>query len=397
MGDRAAALLAATLLACGGRAPQPVHPNEQTLPDAGVGSIPDAGAPDAGAPDAGVPDGGVSQAPDAGLPRLGVPESGTLYHGVLPASTTPQPDGNVSIDALDGYVRAAGREVAWVYFDNEWKDSRTFPVHTATWIRDRGSVPFIRLMLRTRKGELVVEPVFSLDRIIAGDFDGDLSSWADAARAFGTPLVVEYGTEVNGDWNPWSAPYNGGLDKGPPLFQRAYRHIVELMRARGASNITWALHYNGENFPGDDPRNVPYVYYPGDDVVDWVGISTYGAERSNDHRCPSLRSLVDAMVPQLRAATASKPLFLFELGITNNNPGCPAGPWLQAAFDDLLGGRWPDLRGFSWWQQAWIDDPSVGGVTDLLVQDDPSMTAAFRAALTGPRAAKIVDRPLLRR
>jgi hypothetical protein len=43
----------------------------------------------------------------------------------------------------------------------------------------------------------------------------DLAAWADGARNFGTPLVVEYGTEVNGDWNPWSAPYNGGLDVGP--------------------------------------------------------------------------------------------------------------------------------------------------------------------------------------
>src|SRR5947208_2448196 len=82
----------------------------------------------------------------------------------------------------------------------------------------------------------------------------NLAAWADAARASG-PLIVEYGTEVNGDWNPWSAPYNSGLDVGPGKFQKAYRHIVGVMRARGA-NITWALHYNAQPFP-DDPRNTP--------------------------------------------------------------------------------------------------------------------------------------------
>jgi hypothetical protein len=164
------------------------------------------------------------------------------------------------------------------------------------------------------------------------------------------------------------------------------------MRGRGAANVTWALHYNGQNYPGDDPRNVPAAYYPGDDVVDWIGISAYGSERSNDDRCPAFRSLVDDMIPQLHAATTQKPLFIFEFGITNNNPRCAAGPWLQAAFSDLLGGRWSDVRGFAWWQERWNNDGAGG--SDMLVQDDPGVTRAFRTALTGPSAGSVVDQPL---
>jgi hypothetical protein len=142
---------------------------------------------------------------------------------------------------------------------------------------------------------------------------------------------------------------------------------------------------------------VPSAYYPGDDVVDWVGISTYGSERSNDHRCPTFRQLVDDMLPQLRAATAKKPLFIFEFGTTDNNPACAAGPWVQAALGDLLGGRWPDLRGFSWWNQAWNDGPPAGGTTDMLVQDDPAVGGAFRAALQAAAVVAGADRPLYRR
>jgi len=321
------------------------------------------------------------------------PQPGRLYHGVLPRGTT-EPDSDASPAALDAYERAAGRRVAYVYFSNDWFRSRAFPATTAQWVRERGAVPFIRLMMRSQPQPLVTDPRFTLDRIVAGELDGDLAAWADAARAFGSPLVVEYGTEVNGDWNPWSAPYNGGLDVGPDKFKRAYRHIVALMRARGALNVTWALHYNAENYPQDDARNVPAAYYPGDDVVDWVGISAYGSERSNDDRCPSFRSLLDAMLPQLRAATATRPLFVFEFGITNNNPRCPAAPWVRAAFADLLGGRWPDVRGFSWWQERWNNDGALG--SDMLVQDDAGVAAAFRAALTGPAASSVVDAPLLR-
>jgi hypothetical protein len=326
------------------------------------------------------------------LKRVEVPPPGRYYHGVFPASAPPVPPEAISRDALDGYVAATGRDVAWVYFDHEWMFSRAFPEATASWIRERGSVPFVRLMLRSQKEPLFVDPVFTLDRVNAGEFDADLAAWADAARRFGTPLVVEYGTEVNGDWNPWSAYYNGGLDVAPAKFRQAYRRIVELMRGRGATNVTFALHYNAENWPGTDRRNVPAAYYPGDDVVDWIGISAYGSERSNDDRCPSFRSLVDASLEQIRAVTTAKPLFVFEFGATNNNPRCPAAPWVEAALSDMLGGRWPELRGFAWWQQKVVLDPAVGGTSNFVVQDDPAVAEAFRAALARP---EVVDRPLV--
>src|SRR4051812_40570032 len=170
-----------------------------------------------------------AEVPVAAPHALLVPDAGRLYHGVLPRGTT-EPDSDVSPESLDGYERAVGRKVAWVYFSNDWFRSRAFPDHTAGWIRARGAIPFIRLMMRSQPQPLVTDPNFTLARIIGGEFDGDLTAWADAARAFATPLAVEYGTEVNGDWNPWSAPYNGGLDVGPDLFRQAYRHVVALMR-----------------------------------------------------------------------------------------------------------------------------------------------------------------------
>src|SRR6266404_3968116 len=143
----------------------------------------------------------------ASLRTLRVPDPGTMYHGVFPAGTKPDPQNDISVDALDAYENAVGRKVAYVYLDDEWHDSRAFPAETVSWIHDRGAVPFIRLMMRSQKAPLVTDPVFTLDRILAGEFDADLGTWADAAKRFGTPIIVEYGTEINGDWNPWSAPY----------------------------------------------------------------------------------------------------------------------------------------------------------------------------------------------
>jgi hypothetical protein len=86
----------------------------------------------------------------------------------------------------------------------------------------------------------VVEPLFTVPAIAEGKFDDDLRAWARAAKAFGTPLIVEWGTECNGDWFPWNGKYwagagpNGSGDptkgEGAQRFVGAYRHIVTVMR-----------------------------------------------------------------------------------------------------------------------------------------------------------------------
>src|SRR5436190_2128886 len=60
-----------------------------------------------------------AEVPVAAPHALLVPDAGRLYHGVLPRGTT-EPDSDVSPESLDGYERAVGRKVAWVYFSNDW-------------------------------------------------------------------------------------------------------------------------------------------------------------------------------------------------------------------------------------------------------------------------------------
>ena len=67
-------------------------------------------------------------------------------------------------------------------------------------------------------------------------------------------MFVSLCNEMNGDWFPWSGVFYGagqpiaGTDPpryvGPEYFKRAYRYIVDRVRARGASNILWVLHLN---------------------------------------------------------------------------------------------------------------------------------------------------------
>ena len=51
---------------------------------------------------------------------------------------------------------------------------------------------------------------------------------------------------MNGNWFPWSGYFYGGgkeLSKdvyaGPELYKKAYRYVVDRVRAMGAKNIIW--------------------------------------------------------------------------------------------------------------------------------------------------------------
>ena len=59
-----------------------------------------------------------------------------------------------------------------------------------------------------------------------------------------------------------------------------------------------------------------------------------------------------------------------------------------------LGGRWPDVRGFAWWNERWNNDGAEG--SDMLVQDDPAVAGAFSAALNGSSAPVVVDAPVFK-
>ncbi len=329
----------------------------------------------------------VPASPGVAGRRLAVPAAGQLYHGAFPGGHTGEEDDITGAD-VDAYETAVGRRVAWVYFSHNWYRSRAFP--TATWIRSRGSVPFIRLMLRSSDRQNQAEPVFTLERIAAGAFDADLAAWGDAARDFGTALVAEWGTEMNGEWFSWNGTWNGGPGEGPRRFREAFRRIVTTVRGRGATNVSWVFHVNGNDVP-DEGWNHFESYYPGAEVVDWVGLSNYGAQTPMDDEWPSFAEGMDAAVPRLTKMAPGKPVAVLEFGATKGNPRGDPAAWADAALRDLIASRWPSVRGFSWWNEAWENDGNPAHDTDMRVQTVPGLSAVFRSRLP---AAGVLDRPL---
>lgn len=317
---------------------------------------------------------------------ISLPEAGKIYHNVYPGGQTGE-ENDITLADVQSYETAAGKPVGWVYFSNNWYQGRAFPLETAGWIRDAGHIPYIRLMLRSRADQNHREPVFTLQRIIRGKFDADLRAWAETARDFGTPLIVEYGTEVNGEWFSWNGQWNGGgtlkgygskrLPDGPERFRDAYRHIIQIMREEGAGNITWVFHANAGDYPSNSWNRMEN-YYPGDEWIDWLAVSAYGAQTPTDDYCMTFRENLDETYPRLAALSSEKPILVAEFGVAKNNPLCGQAEWADAALEDLITFRWPRIFAFSWWNEAWQNDDDLAHDTTMRLQDNPELQAVFQ-------------------
>jgi len=332
--------------------------------------------------------------------KIRIPPAGKIYHSCYPGGVTGEED-DITLNDLHSYEKAAGKKVAWVYFSNNWYKSRAFPLATAKWIRKSGAVPYIRLMLRDSSEQDKPNKVYTLAKILKGDFDAYIRSWARAARAFGSALIVEYGTEVNGRWFPWNGYWNGGgkttgygdpkYPDGPERFRDAYRRMISLMRNEGAGNITWVFHLNNDDWP-DVSWNRFEKYYPGDAYVDWIGVSVYGALTPMEEEWSQFRAMMDEVYPRMKALTASKPMAVLEFGATKGNPLGDQAVWARKALADLIKFRWPRIFGFSWWNEAWENDDDPDHDTSMRLQDNPALAAVFKTQVGGN--AFVLGRPL---
>ncbi|MBI2067133.1 MAG: beta-mannanase [Deltaproteobacteria bacterium] len=303
--------------------------------------------------------------------------------------------GEGQVDAIktevDAYEAAAGRAVAWVAFGHEWEtDGRAFPSSVATSIKDRGATPLIFLNLRSV--DEGADPIYTLAKIISGEFDSDLAAWADGAKNFGSELIVNWGWEMNGDFNPWNGSHNGGETEGPKNFQKAYRHIIELMDNRGATNIHWGFHVNIPASP-KEAWNDFENYYPGNDVIDCTGVSLYGAQAPTDESMIEFISNFDAFYSRLIAMAPDKPVFVFEFATTSiNSGGKNQATWADEALEAILSGRWSQVRGFAWWNDYWdwAGDDNPANDTEMRVEAVPDLTTVFKTRLS---ASNIGDRP----
>lgn len=252
--------------------------------------------------------------------KLVEPNTG-IYHSAYPDFGGTEDI--VTSERINNFETLVKKKIVWAYFSNNWYDNIKFPTTAVNTIHSTGTIPFIRMMPRSNFDEGGPDPKYTMQKIINGDFDTELTQWAIDAANTNIPLLVEFGTEVNGNWFPWNGQYNGAgettgygdvnLPDGAERFKDAYRHIIDICNTNGASNITWFFHVDAYSEPNVDWNRIEN-YYPGDNYIDWLGVSIYGPQES-DEDYQEFSEIMNDIYPKLTNLT-DKPMAVLEFAIT---------------------------------------------------------------------------------
>jgi hypothetical protein len=322
--------------------------------------------------------------PPAQTQKILPPESG-CYVGVFPG--WGELEDSVSAQQLRDFEALSGKSVAFTPFSNFWGENYVSR-RQLDEIASYGAIPLLRLMPWGEPyWESDYQPDYSLQRIIEGDFDRFLSDWADEIRGYGGPVMVTFGVEMNGNWFPWSGVFQGG-DKaddfgdpnkadGPERYIAAYRHIVDLFRERGANNVTWYFHPNHESYP-DETWNSIAAYYPGDEYVDWVAISLYGAQYA-DEEWFSFEELMDPVYDELVSLFPDKPLMLAEWGVGEWPQKGDKAAWYTEALTKLRS-KYDRIKIAIVYHERWQNDD--GTWSDLRVNSSPEALKAYKDGIS---------------
>lgn len=203
---------------------------------------------------------------------------------------------------------------------------------------------------------------YPLRSIASGQHDTYLRAQAATLRTLGYPVVLRFAHEMNGSWYPWGANVQGNT---PADYVAAYRHVHDLIAAEGVTSVRWL--WSPATIDGPSIADVA-PYYPGDEYVDWVGLSVYFDQASD--------TWANAAAPTVRRLTTvapALPLFVAEAGVL---PGA-ARP---AMIRDLVTGlaSTPTAIGLTWFD--------VASRQDWRITAEPASLAALRDSVAAANA-----------
>jgi hypothetical protein len=310
-----------------------------------------------------------------------------IYHAAFPDFGSFEDE--VDKDRISDFTDLVNKDIAWGYFSNNWFDGIKFPTQQVETLRQMGITPLIRLMPRSQFQDSGQDPVYTLEGIVNGQFDTALREWARQASSVQIPLLVEFGTEMNGDWFTWAGRYNGADSTdtygdrtqadGPEKFKDAYRHIVDIFREEDANNITWFFHVNITSAPDAD-WNQPQQYYPGDDYVDWIGVSVYGAQ-SEDDTWISFENIMNDHFDAIVAISQQKPIAILEFGVEERENESKAD-WINGALNAILRGDYPRVKAISYWHSNWTN--ADGSSSRLRLDSSQESANNYRSLIQSP-------------
>jgi mannan endo-1,4-beta-mannosidase len=174
--------------------------------------------------------------------------------------------------------------------------------------------------------------------------------------AFGHPVILSFGHEMNGNWYSWGYGHTS-----PATFVAAWRHVVRVFRAAGAANVTWLWAVNSIEGASSSLSQ----WWPGAAWVDWTGIDGYYFQATD-----TFSFVFGSTIADIRAFS-SAPLLIAETAVGTTSDR-------ESQIDALFAGVQAEhLAGV-----VWFDEAQHAGLyhQNWRLEDDPSALATFAAA-----------------
>jgi hypothetical protein len=277
------------------------------------------------------------------------------------------PEAPYAMHEIDAFTAAAQKAPNTVLFFTNF--SREFPVDAVNNAWNAGMLPMVTF-------EPIVDDSTSgqplLRDITNGEWDEYFTTWATAVKANEKPIALRFAQEMNGNWYSWS---DGRFGNANGDFVKAWRHIHDLFDEAGADNVIWVWSVNRINTLPD--KTLARVY-PGDDYVDWVGVSGYYRDANTP---PTFENTFAATLEELKRVAPTKPVMLTEVGAGTTEENRVA--WMQDFFANLL--QHQEIIGFNW-----FNDFKSGG--DWQIQFSAMTTATFAAGVADSRYGEVARR-----
>lgn len=318
---------------------------------------------------------------------LELPEYGAYIGAYIDAG--PLSD-TVRHEDIKEFEDKINKKLSWVYFSNNWLNGEiSFPRASVQEILKTNTIPYIRIMPWSEVRTSGPDPIFTLDALLSDRYDRQLRQWAKDALKLKTHYILEFGPEVNGDWFSWSGIFNGAgvktefgdpnLPDGPEKFQHVYRKIVRLFREEGLTDTTWVLHLDTAWSP-HAWWNHAHFYYPGDDYVDWIGLSAFGPQLPN-HRWSEFHRKIQQFWPQIESLSLKKPVIISEFAsIESRNYSHKKPKWLHEALSLVENQVFP-IKAVTYWNSpGWLD----GITADFRLTSSQKSLSVFREHMQKP-------------
>ena len=195
-----------------------------------------------------------------------------------------------------------------------------FPLAEAQAAADRGSVLLIAWEPWESERGTSVQPDMAPDRVLAGDFDAIIDSWAATTAAFGDTVMIRFAPEMNGDWRPWSPGVVGATSQD---YVDMWRYVVDRFETAGATNVRWVWNPYVESGESTGMAEM----YPGDDYVDYVAVDGFNWGDMREWGWQSYDDIFATSVDRLSQIAPDKPWMIAEVGCA---PGAAKADWTEA-------------------------------------------------------------------